>query len=1359
MHSIFTNSTIYPLRSKNTPFSFNDYSYFSNERYDRVPSRSPSCRGCCRCYAFSTQAVVPTSPSFLYGLRQSTLIQWSLSRRLILGGGDRYYYGLPVYGLERRCYGRSRALKKRSVCNGSRRINGRFSCMISEEENEMHHRGHFDDVESLLSLLSEEVGAESFGDVGRSGYSCKRVEVGKRASLGGRERNSSSSRRAEVAEGGNSGGRERYVRSSKRGDALKVGNINRGERNVSSSKQVELEERESYGSECYSGKKNAASLELHSRHELQTVPIKSRQEDCAQDEEWGTFSKNENHRRRKGGSSSSYYSFSSLGGFESDMEVQDKQGRFMEESSSVYRDSGNSGNNKFEAEMEVGIEYKMHQDDAEAQGGIPQQRNAAVRNGVELEWRKKSEKKLTEISVEATESRNESSQMHSPVSRTYGRNHGKTSSSHKKIEDEEENLKLMVNMDKETGKQYGQTENQAFGAYKPRRKYQQHTEFPEFPASDVETTSLQKRNFHQLTEMSEIEDVNAERTSYWPRQSDTRMNNQEENSNLVVSSIQQKEKRHLQTGEWISEQIDSGRKSQKVAGISEFHKGNIERASITQTETRLKNKRENSDLVSTLSPEVKWPHPKTNKQAPQRIQSQKGSEDDTRISVVQASDTEAIADRRTFEKSNLTSLTKPVEETRERHDQTDEMVKQIKSMREGQRPSKLPTFHEETLGEASSFPVAVNLVSQGQVQQIDVEEDKSSSEALLVPPPSQLVSRGSLHVEMTRGNATLEVSGETSESGSSAYYTGSGGIVSALQHESYGKDESTETYGEPLNFITPEDTLGSADRLEKSSVHHVDEFVEKVRHEVLTTQIQKEKKVSEMKLASGEYLGSSSQFVSEDSQLKQHGSRRSSGGSGTKGPSDEMWDVMDSSVQQTSPAEGPQETTTTGDAIVKRTGRSLWGIIADVIRLRWVSHSESTNLVTRSGGRSSSYKSAGSETWFSGREHEENNDENTKREKRSMPPEVFPSDRKLCGTTSIEPQGEASDTMGSKDKFSYLEADNSSSLTISESGSVSKGISLASGNENLGFNEDTKGLHGTHSSIEEVGLSLSSPSGGIRRPPIVAAFSETGVTAASGSASMDQRKELVSVRLTEISGTERKDGELKQRKLQRKEQIPRDRFDEWEEAYKLESEQRRMDEMFMREALLEAKKAAASWEVPVGAVLVQHGKIIGRGCNLVEELRDSTAHAEMICIREASNVLRTWRLAETTLYVTLEPCPMCAGAILQARVNTLVWGAPNKLLGADGSWIRLFPDGGEGGNVSELSDKPAAPVHPFHPKMTIRRGVLASECADVMQQFFQLRRKKKKKEESPPPSAQLSGSHHPAKFLTKMHDIFHVFCL
>ncbi|XP_047340907.1 uncharacterized protein LOC124944642 [Impatiens glandulifera] len=221
-------------------------------------------------------------------------------------------------------------------------------------------------------------------------------------------------------------------------------------------------------------------------------------------------------------------------------------------------------------------------------------------------------------------------------------------------------------------------------------------------------------------------------------------------------------------------------------------------------------------------------------------------------------------------------------------------------------------------------------------------------------------------------------------------------------------------------------------------------------------------------------------------------------------------------------------------------------------------------------------------------------------------------------------------------------------------------------------------------------------------------------------------------------------------------EFEQERFEKWEVAYNIESEQHKIDEMFMKEAILEAKKAADMWEVPVGAVLVQQGKIIARGCNLVEELRDSTAHAEMICIREASNLLRTWRLAETTLYVTLEPCPMCAGAILQARIGTVVWGAPNKLLGADGSWIRLFPSNGEDENgLVGANDKATAPVHPFHPKMSIRRGVLAGECAEAMQKFFQLRRKKKEhKPKQEEVEAETVSHRCSSKFLTKIRGAF-----
>ncbi|KAH9313290.1 hypothetical protein KI387_028325 [Taxus chinensis] len=191
------------------------------------------------------------------------------------------------------------------------------------------------------------------------------------------------------------------------------------------------------------------------------------------------------------------------------------------------------------------------------------------------------------------------------------------------------------------------------------------------------------------------------------------------------------------------------------------------------------------------------------------------------------------------------------------------------------------------------------------------------------------------------------------------------------------------------------------------------------------------------------------------------------------------------------------------------------------------------------------------------------------------------------------------------------------------------------------------------------------------------------------------------------------------KKIKQNKQIPRETVSSWEEALILESEQRREDEKFMREALSEARMAADAWEVPIGAVLVQNGRIIARAHNLVEETRDATAHAEMLCIRYASNQLRTWRLAESTLYVTLEPCAMCAGAILQSRIGTVVWGAPNKLLGADGSWVRLFPNQDKEKFHGTSEEPPTSgPVHPFHPYIKIRRGINAMTTWPQMKEKF-----------------------------------------
>src|SRR5258708_1123275 len=114
------------------------------------------------------------------------------------------------------------------------------------------------------------------------------------------------------------------------------------------------------------------------------------------------------------------------------------------------------------------------------------------------------------------------------------------------------------------------------------------------------------------------------------------------------------------------------------------------------------------------------------------------------------------------------------------------------------------------------------------------------------------------------------------------------------------------------------------------------------------------------------------------------------------------------------------------------------------------------------------------------------------------------------------------------------------------------------------------------------------------------------------------------------------------------------------------------DERFMREAIKEALKAFEEKEVPVGAVIVKNGSIIARGHNQVELLKDGSADAEILGITAAENAVDNWRLSGTTLYCTLEPCVMCAGAMLLSRIETLVWGAPDIRLGANGSWIDLF---------------------------------------------------------------------------------------
>ena len=151
------------------------------------------------------------------------------------------------------------------------------------------------------------------------------------------------------------------------------------------------------------------------------------------------------------------------------------------------------------------------------------------------------------------------------------------------------------------------------------------------------------------------------------------------------------------------------------------------------------------------------------------------------------------------------------------------------------------------------------------------------------------------------------------------------------------------------------------------------------------------------------------------------------------------------------------------------------------------------------------------------------------------------------------------------------------------------------------------------------------------------------------------------------------------------------------------------DERFMLEAIIEAKKAREMAEVPIGAVIVHEGEIIARGHNLRETSQETLSHAELIAIAEANEKIGSWRLEDCTLYVTLEPCPMCAGAIVQSRIKRVVYGAPD-------------PKAGCAGTLFNLLEEPR-----FNHQTELESGVMQDECASLLTDFFKALRNKKKK--------------------------------
>ena len=149
-------------------------------------------------------------------------------------------------------------------------------------------------------------------------------------------------------------------------------------------------------------------------------------------------------------------------------------------------------------------------------------------------------------------------------------------------------------------------------------------------------------------------------------------------------------------------------------------------------------------------------------------------------------------------------------------------------------------------------------------------------------------------------------------------------------------------------------------------------------------------------------------------------------------------------------------------------------------------------------------------------------------------------------------------------------------------------------------------------------------------------------------------------------------------------------------------------EYYMTEALIEAKKAFALNEVPIGAVMVRQGEIIARGYNLRNSAKNPLCHAEIDVINKSAEIVGDWRLEDCTLYVTVEPCPMCAGAIIQARIKKVVFGAENKKAGCAGSILNLLQ------------------MPEFNHQAELTTGVLQEECSQIMKSFFKELREKKK---------------------------------
>ncbi|KAL1568499.1 tRNA(adenine(34)) deaminase [Salvia divinorum] len=1289
-------------------FTTTDHSHSSNGRSPFAYSSSTPCCSYC-CASLYTVPICPNYGYNLYGLKQSSLIQWSRYRRPISNGFD-YYARLPVCDIDRIDY-------RGKVCNFTerrsvgRKRGGLRNCFVFEERNEGYDLGGVDEAEAILSLLAEDFGEECFLETKETRRLVRKPVVEKRENGSVCRECGSKKDRVEQGVSRSGCGREAMV-SSRKDDSRRRKERFQSEENVEEIFREEhegsllknrREERKKEESEVLLRKADQKSVEKQDRESMRRKNLKlsSRTEDkgellraehmqvVAKDsskrdekeellrreehmqkvrkgssrrDEKEELLRREEHMqklRKDGSSCSSYYSISSNGEYDSSDEV--------ELNSSTGHKSYSRNNELVYQETREEDQWRegYREDHGPSLANRSSSKEFNTGSGVvECNFRKKSEKRLADISVEEIESRTETSLKESKSTISHERTHEKSSNYVSRDVRKEKSTESME-FDEERKQQLRQRSGEVLRQSENMLKYKQFVGSQDIRSGNVvDSTSSQK----VYTRKGEI-------------------------SAKVATSNQGRRSR----------ENEHRRNSSKISEVSEVQEIDIRKTSISQQNFETNVRREN--LSTTIQGSVdKTEHQQQYGRVSGQVELRGKSQQ------LIKNDGESISRRET---NKFAKLEENVGSSRNDFDELNKVI----------------------------------VTSSAKTGAISVEGRNKNKSETPVRHAQYLSELGILSLGSTDGIATDDTnSGSLQLESTSLCETNIQGSV-VVHPEAYGRDKTNISHGQPSKLISDEGAIVSAARLEKSSTHYVGEFVEQVRSKILSSEIQREKETYITEFLPGESSG--------DPQSVEQDLLHDILPSGTKGPSDEMWNVDEQSNPKPSKAEISDNAIKESGVIVKRTGRSLWNTIGDIVRFRWLAHSESHDSGRKTGGRSSPNQSMSSERWFSGHDAEENEEAVEEKEGGSSTPGLSGRDQHEKTSSQIDSGLHQQGKMGSQTEKSLCSStsegflgkagkkDSSSSVTQQKS-TLQARISLPTGGE----------ISGETSSAAIIDSSIPFPALRLQRSPVVRGVPDAGEAHASGSGTSEQ----IDTGLVEQTESVADKDEVKQKKLQRKDQVVRDRFDDWEEAYRLEAEQRKMDEVFMREALLEAEKAADNWEVPVGAVLVHSGKIIARGCNLVEQLRDSTAHAEIICIREASNTLRTWRLSETILYVTLEPCPMCAGAILQARIDTLVWGAPNKLLGADGSWIRLFP--GDGGSSSEPTEKPPAPVHPFHPKMNIRRGVLASECADTMQQFFKRRRKQEKKADAPKPPSRLPILSRHSNFMAKMHDTFSLmFCL